>query len=337
MKGSEGRMTGAPRPADAMAMAALALALTVACRPAPRYDLVIANGRVMDPESGLDAVRHVGIRGGTIAAISETPLAGRPRDRRLPPRRGARLRRPARARAAGRVVSDDGARRRHLRVRARGGHGRRGRLVCGARRRPDRELRRVGRAHPGADEGAGRSRPGPAARRHRRQRHGRPTRRWRRWKRSCARGSRRAPSRWASAARTRPARPWPRSSACSGRGRRAAPRPTSTCAAGSPGCARPSRRRRPPRAPLHIVHVNSSAGDELDGFLAAIKAARDAGQDVTTEAYPVRRGDDGDPVGAVRRLGDVARRALRPAPAGGHGRAPDPRRRSRKRARPAAR
>ncbi len=37
---------------------------------------MIANGRVMDPESGLDAVRHVGIRGGTIAAISDTPLAG---------------------------------------------------------------------------------------------------------------------------------------------------------------------------------------------------------------------------------------------------------------------
>ena len=43
-------------------------------------------------------------------------------------------------------------------------------------------------------------------------------------------------------------------------------------------------------APLHIVHVNSSAGDELDGFLAAIRAARDAGQDVTTEAYPYGAG-----------------------------------------------
>jgi hypothetical protein len=43
-------------------------------------------------------------------------------------------------------------------------------------------------------------------------------------------------------------------------------------------------------APLHIVHVNSSAGDELDGFLAAIQAARDAGQDVTTEAYPYGAG-----------------------------------------------
>ena len=40
------------------------------------YDLVVANGRVMDPESGLDAVRHVGITAGRIAAVSETPLAG---------------------------------------------------------------------------------------------------------------------------------------------------------------------------------------------------------------------------------------------------------------------
>src|SRR6267143_1188006 len=40
------------------------------------YDVVIANGRVMDPESGLDAIRNVGIRGGSIAAVSREPLAG---------------------------------------------------------------------------------------------------------------------------------------------------------------------------------------------------------------------------------------------------------------------
>jgi dihydroorotase len=44
------------------------------------------------------------------------------------------------------------------------------------------------------------------------------------------------------------------------------------------------------RAPLHIVHVNSSAGDEIDQFLAAIQAARNSGQDVTTEAYPYGAG-----------------------------------------------
>ena len=41
------------------------------------YDLVIANGRVMDPASGLDAVRHVGITGRKIATISATPLKGK--------------------------------------------------------------------------------------------------------------------------------------------------------------------------------------------------------------------------------------------------------------------
>ncbi|HEY6384486.1 MAG TPA: amidohydrolase family protein [Candidatus Acidoferrum sp.] len=39
-----------------------------------RYDVVIANGRVMDPESGLDAVRNVGISGGKIRAISSSAL-----------------------------------------------------------------------------------------------------------------------------------------------------------------------------------------------------------------------------------------------------------------------
>ena len=52
------------------------LLLSCSGQPSPAYDLVLANGRVIDPESGLDAVRHVGIRGGSIAAISETPLAG---------------------------------------------------------------------------------------------------------------------------------------------------------------------------------------------------------------------------------------------------------------------
>jgi dihydroorotase len=40
------------------------------------YDIVIANGRVMDPETGLDAVRNVGIRGPSVVAISKNPLQG---------------------------------------------------------------------------------------------------------------------------------------------------------------------------------------------------------------------------------------------------------------------
>jgi cytosine/adenosine deaminase-related metal-dependent hydrolase len=40
------------------------------------YDLVLGGGRVLDPESGLDAVRHVGISGGAVREISEQPLSG---------------------------------------------------------------------------------------------------------------------------------------------------------------------------------------------------------------------------------------------------------------------
>ncbi len=40
------------------------------------YDVVIENGRVLDPASGFDAIRNVGVRDGRIAAISEEPLTG---------------------------------------------------------------------------------------------------------------------------------------------------------------------------------------------------------------------------------------------------------------------
>ena len=41
------------------------------------FDVVIVNGRVIDPESKLDAVRSIGIRGGKIAAIAAGPLQGK--------------------------------------------------------------------------------------------------------------------------------------------------------------------------------------------------------------------------------------------------------------------
>ena len=41
------------------------------------YDIVIENGRAMDPETGLDAVRNIGISSGTISAISEMPIRGK--------------------------------------------------------------------------------------------------------------------------------------------------------------------------------------------------------------------------------------------------------------------
>jgi len=66
------------------AIASCALALQWIAAPpsvgAPEsYDVVIANGRVMDPESGLDAVRNVGINAEKIQAISSSPLNGKTR------------------------------------------------------------------------------------------------------------------------------------------------------------------------------------------------------------------------------------------------------------------
>lgn len=52
----------------------LSATLTLA---AQQYDLVLEGGRVIDPETSLDAVRNVGIRDGKIASISSKPLAGR--------------------------------------------------------------------------------------------------------------------------------------------------------------------------------------------------------------------------------------------------------------------
>jgi len=43
---------------------------------AQQYDLVLEGGRVMDPETGLDAVRNVGIRDGRIVRISPQALNG---------------------------------------------------------------------------------------------------------------------------------------------------------------------------------------------------------------------------------------------------------------------
>jgi imidazolonepropionase-like amidohydrolase len=54
-----------------------AAVLTACCALAQPYDLVLLGGRVLDPASGLDALRHLGIRDSRIAAISEQPLNGR--------------------------------------------------------------------------------------------------------------------------------------------------------------------------------------------------------------------------------------------------------------------
>lgn len=55
-------------------LAWLAVALPAS---AETFDIVLAGGRVMDPETGLDAVRNVGISHGKIARISVDKLAGK--------------------------------------------------------------------------------------------------------------------------------------------------------------------------------------------------------------------------------------------------------------------
>ncbi|MEQ8861193.1 MAG: amidohydrolase family protein [Pseudomonadales bacterium] len=57
-------------------LAGICLITLTAAAWSQSYDLVIDNGRVMDPETGLDALRHVGIRDGIIVRLSDAPLHG---------------------------------------------------------------------------------------------------------------------------------------------------------------------------------------------------------------------------------------------------------------------
>ena len=60
----------APKLRAWLPLAALLAAVSVVVLRAQTYDVVIVNGRVLDPESNLDAVRSVGFTGRTIAAVS---------------------------------------------------------------------------------------------------------------------------------------------------------------------------------------------------------------------------------------------------------------------------
>jgi dihydroorotase len=57
-------------------LAVCVLPLRAQSTPDSVFDLVIRNGRVMDPEHRLDSMLTVGIRGGSIAALSAGPLTG---------------------------------------------------------------------------------------------------------------------------------------------------------------------------------------------------------------------------------------------------------------------
>jgi N-acyl-D-aspartate/D-glutamate deacylase len=53
------------------------LSLPLAAHAETSYDLVISGGRVIDPESGLDAIRNIAVNHGRVAAISPQFLRGR--------------------------------------------------------------------------------------------------------------------------------------------------------------------------------------------------------------------------------------------------------------------
>ncbi|MEZ5398538.1 MAG: amidohydrolase family protein [Bryobacteraceae bacterium] len=61
-------------------MRGLIVVLAAAAAFGQPFDLVISGGRVIDPESSLDGVRNVGIRGGSIVAMTDRPLSGAARE-----------------------------------------------------------------------------------------------------------------------------------------------------------------------------------------------------------------------------------------------------------------
>jgi N-acyl-D-aspartate/D-glutamate deacylase len=277
----------------ALAAGALAAIITAACanqpQPAVTYDLVIANARVMDPESGLDAARHVGIRGGTIAAISESPLTG---TRTID--------------AANHVVSpgfidlhEHGQQEESYRMMVRDGVTSAFELEVGTgdvakwySARDGGQIVNYGVSigHiparmkvlgdpgtgllPAGIGGSGTANEAQMTAMEAILREGLA-------QGAVAMGFGSAYTPGASMAEIermfRVAAEGGVSAHIHMRGGIAGLNETIKAAANA-------------HAPLHIVHVNSSGGDELDQFLAAIKAARDAGQDVTTEAYPYGAG-----------------------------------------------
>ncbi|MDX6751144.1 amidohydrolase family protein [Geminicoccaceae bacterium 1502E] len=58
------------------ALLLLAGAVSASADPTDVHDLAVLHGRVIDPESGIDGLRHVGIKDGRISAVSEQTLKG---------------------------------------------------------------------------------------------------------------------------------------------------------------------------------------------------------------------------------------------------------------------
>ncbi|MEO6214324.1 MAG: amidohydrolase family protein [Vicinamibacterales bacterium] len=267
----------------------LALLASSAGQPTRRYDLVIANGRVMDPESGLDAVRQVGIRGGTIEAISDAALAGtrtidatnhvvapgfvdlhehgqQDEAYRMMVRDGVTSAFELEvgtgdvaawyaARAAGQIVNY-GVAIGHIpaRMKVLGDPGR-GLLPAGVGGSGPASETQLASIEAILREGLAQG--------------------------AVAMGFGSAYTPGATIAEIermfRVAAAFDVPVHIHMRG-------------GVPGLQETITAAAAARAPLHIVHVNSSGGDELTQFLAIIQGARDRGQDVTTEAYPYGAG-----------------------------------------------
>lgn len=65
------------RVAASLCVALLCGTASLVAHAAETFDLVIKGGRIIDPESGLDAVRDIGINGNTIVQLSEQSLRGK--------------------------------------------------------------------------------------------------------------------------------------------------------------------------------------------------------------------------------------------------------------------
>jgi len=274
---------------SALLVAATLAAGACANQPAATYDLVVANGRVIDPESGLDGVRHVGIKGGKIEIVSEAPLQGtrvvdasrhvvapgfidlhehgqQEESYRMMVRDGVTsafelevgtgdVAQWYKAREGGQIVNygvSIGHIPARMKVLGDPGTGLLPAGVGGSGSATDAQMAEMeGILREGIAQGAVAMGFGSA------YTPGAPMSEIERMFRVAAAGG--------------------VSAHIHMRG-------------GIDGLRETIAAAKAAGAPLHIVHVNSSAGNELAAFLAAIKAARDDGQDVTTEAYPYGAG-----------------------------------------------
>ena len=134
----------------------IACVLIAGAQPAT-FDLVIRGGRVIDPETNLDAVRDVGITGGRIAAVSAEPLTGTAVIDARGPGGLAGVHRPPHARQRRHDLSPRGAGRRDHGARARDRRAGRGGVPRRAAREGGDQLRDVRQPSLGA---------GPRVRRH---------------------------------------------------------------------------------------------------------------------------------------------------------------------------